>query len=80
MFAGIGLAAIPTSSSELVELGSVRHLPRPFVKRPIYFKGRYQTRQSQSVIVVFLVVALAACFGPAWRAARVSPTSALRQE
>lgn len=33
-----------------------------------------------SVCVLFLVVALLACFGPAWRASRIEPMSALRQD
>jgi putative ABC transport system permease protein len=31
------------------------------------------------VIIVLLLVTLAACFLPAWRAARASPLSALRE-
>jgi ABC-type lipoprotein release transport system permease subunit len=45
-----------------------------FETRPI------DTASLAAVSAIFLVVALFACFIPAWRATRIDPMAALRQE
>jgi putative ABC transport system permease protein len=51
-----------------------------FIRSMLFATSPLDATNLTAVGVLLLVVALAACLAPAWRAARVDPMSALRQE
>jgi len=75
----IGGGSIPVLVGIVVGLGGAIGLAR-FIHSLLFATDPIDAPTLIGVSVLFLVVALAACFVPAWRAASIDPISALRQE
>lgn len=75
----VGGGAIPVFIGILVGLGGAIGLAR-FIPTMLFATDPIDAPTLAGVSVLFAAVALVACFVPAWRAARVDPMSALRQE
>jgi ABC-type antimicrobial peptide transport system permease subunit len=63
----------------LVGLGGAIGLTR-FIQSMLFETSPIDVASLTAVSTLFLVVAMIACFVPAWRAARLDPMTALRQE
>jgi putative ABC transport system permease protein len=75
----IGSGATPVVAGIVIGLGGAIALGR--VLESILFQTRTVDAPTLIAVgVLFLTVALLACFVPAWRAARIDPMSALRQD
>jgi putative ABC transport system permease protein len=75
----IGGGSIPVLIGIIAGLGGSMALAR-FIQAMLYATNPIDLPTLVRVSALFLAVALAACFVPAWRAARVDPMTALRQE
>jgi len=75
----IGGGSIPVIAGIAVGLGGSLALAR-FIEAMLYATKPIDVPTLLGVSALFLAVALAACFVPAWRASRVDPMTALRQE
>jgi putative ABC transport system permease protein len=75
----VGGGATPVIGGILVGLGGAIGLTR-FIQSMLFQTSPLDALSLTAVSALFLVVAMAACFVPAWRAARLDPMSALRQE
>ena len=75
----IGGGSIPVLAGIAVGLGGSMALAR-FIEAMLYATSPIDAPTLVGVSALFLAVALAACFLPAWRASRVDPMTALRQE
>jgi putative ABC transport system permease protein len=75
----IGGGSIPVLAGIAVGLGGSMALTR-FIRAMLYATNPIDAPTLAGVSGLFLAVALAACFVPAWRAARVDPMTVLRQE
>jgi putative ABC transport system permease protein len=75
----IGSGAVPVVAGIVIGLGGAIALGR--VLESILFQTRPVDAPTLIAVgVLFLTVALLACFVPAWRAARIDPMAALRQD
>lgn len=75
----VGGGSIPVLAGVALGLGGAVGLTR-FIRSMLFATSPLDATNLMAVAVLLLVVALAACLVPAWRAARVDPISALRQE
>jgi putative ABC transport system permease protein len=75
----IGGGAAPVVAGILVGLAGAIGLSR-FIETLLFQTRPIDAASLLAVGALFLLVALTACFVPAWRAARIDPMSALRQE
>jgi putative ABC transport system permease protein len=75
----LGGGATPVIGGLLVGLAGAIGLTR-FIQSLLFQTSPLDAISLTAVSTLFLVVAMAACFAPAWRAARLDPMSALRQE
>jgi putative ABC transport system permease protein len=75
----IGGGLIPVLFGIAAGLGGAMGLAR-FIQSMLFATNPLDAPTLIGVSALFLVVAIAACFVPAWRAASVDPMSALRQE
>ncbi|HEX2452960.1 MAG TPA: ABC transporter permease [Vicinamibacterales bacterium] len=75
----VGGGAIPVLAGIAVGLGGAVALSR-FIESLLFQTSPIDVPSLAAVAVVFLAIALTACLVPAWRAARIDPMSALRQE
>jgi putative ABC transport system permease protein len=75
----IGGGAMPVVAGIVVGLGGAIWLAR-FIQAMLFETSPIDVWNLLAVSALFLAVALAACFVPAWRAAKIDPMSALRQE
>jgi putative ABC transport system permease protein len=71
--------ATPVAAGLIVGLGGAIGLTR-FIQSMLFQTSPIDLVSLTAVSAVFLAVAMAACFVPAWRAARLDPMLALRQE
>jgi putative ABC transport system permease protein len=71
--------AMPVLAGILLGLAGAMALSRVIVGM-LFATSPMDAPSFVAVSAIFLVVALAACFVPAWRAAKVAPMTALRQE
>jgi putative ABC transport system permease protein len=75
----IGNGATPVIAGIVLGLAGAMALAR-FLQSMLFQTSPIDAPSLIAVGALFLAVALAACFVPAWRAARIDPMSALRQE
>jgi putative ABC transport system permease protein len=75
----VGGGAFPVFIGILVGLGGAIGLAR-FIQSMLFATDPIDPLTLAGVSVLFAAVALIACIAPAWRAARVDPMAALRQE
>jgi putative ABC transport system permease protein len=75
----IGSGSVPVLAGIVVGLAGAIGLAR-FIQSMLFAVSPMDAATLLGVSALFLVVALAACFVPAWRAASVHPMSALRQD
>jgi putative ABC transport system permease protein len=75
----VGGGALPVFVGILAGLGGAIGLAR-FIRAMLFATDPIDAVTLAGVSVLFVAVALVACIVPAWRAARVDPMSALRQE
>jgi len=71
--------SIPILAGIVLGLGGAAGLTR-FIRSMLFATSPLDVTNMLAVAALLLAVALAACLIPAWRAARVDPTIALRQE
>jgi len=71
--------AVPVIAGLIIGLAGAMALSR-FIQSMLFQTSPIDAPSLVAVAALFLAVALAACFVPAWRAARIDPMSALRQE
>jgi len=71
--------AVPVIAGLIIGLAGAMALSR-FIQSMLFQTSPIDAPSLIAVAALFLAVALAACFVPAWRAARIDPMSALRQE
>jgi ABC-type antimicrobial peptide transport system permease subunit len=75
----LGSGAMPVVAGIVIGLGGAMSLAR-FLQSLLFQIRPVDAPSLAAVSALFLVVALAACVLPAWRAARIDPMTALRQE
>ena len=75
----LGSGAAPVIAGIAVGLGGAVGLTR-FIESMLFQTSPLDPVSLAAVSALFLVVAMAACFVPSWRAARLDPMAALRQE
>jgi putative ABC transport system permease protein len=75
----IGNGSAPVIAGIVLGLAGAMALAR-FLQSMLFEISPIDAPSLIAVSALFLAVALAACFVPAWRAARIDPMSALRQE
>ena len=75
----IGGGSIPVIAGLAVGLGGAIGLAR-FIESMLFATSAIDVPVLAGVSVLFMAVALGACFVPAWRAASVDPMTALRKE
>ena len=75
----IRAGTIPVVVGIVLGLGGAMWLSR-FMRAMLFQVSPVDAPSLLAVAALFLAVALAACFVPAWRASRVDPMTALRQE
>ena len=75
----LGSGAAPVVAGLVVGLGGAIGLTR-FIQSMLFETSPIDVLSLSAVSAIFLTVAMAACFVPAWRAAQLNPMSALRQE
>ena len=71
--------AAPVIGGIIVGLAGAFGLTR-FIQAMLFETSPFDALSLAAVSGIFLTVAMVACFVPAWRAARLDPMSALRQE
>ena len=75
----IRAGTIPVIIGIVLGLGGAMWLSR-FMRAMLFQVSPVDAPSLLAVAALFLAVALAACFVPAWRASRIDPMTALRQE
>jgi putative ABC transport system permease protein len=75
----LGGGAIPVLAGIAVGAAGAMGLAR-FIQSMLFQTSPIDAPSLIGVAVLFLIVALTACFVPAWRAASIDPMTALRQE
>jgi ABC-type antimicrobial peptide transport system permease subunit len=75
----LGSGATPVIGGIVVGLAGAVGLAR-FIQSLLFETSPLDAVSLSGVSALFLAVAMAACFVPAWRAARLDPMAALRQE
>ena len=75
----IGGGAMPVVAGIVLGLGGAMWLAR-FMQSMLFQTSPIDAPSLIAVGALFLTVALVACFVPAWRASRIDPMSALRQD
>jgi ABC-type antimicrobial peptide transport system permease subunit len=75
----VGGGARPVVSGIVVGIAGAVSLAR-YIQSMLFETSPIDTPSLAAVSAIFLVVALFACFVPAWRATRIDPMAALRQE
>jgi ABC-type antimicrobial peptide transport system permease subunit len=75
----IGGGTVPVIAGILVGLGGAAGLTK-FMQTLLFQTAPLEPANLAAVCALFLSVALLACFVPAWRASRVDPVTALRQD
>jgi putative ABC transport system permease protein len=75
----LGSGTAPVVAGLVVGLGGAVGLTR-FIQSMLFETSPIDVLSLSAVSAIFLTVAMAACFVPAWRAAQLNPMSALRQD